>query len=435
MSILSNDFVETNDTKAQLLTAQKVASNKSLFGVLSNFVKEKITLSKLARKAVPLLGQAELISDFITLGRELSHTFSLVRVLPRSSVLAKPFGVSAGSTFSEEFLSFSRMLDENFAASRNSLNELSSNFRDLFNAMNENNVASAAGVASVLDRLVSALERSTEASALIAKNRAQQDLLNTQIANRQIKASENSFSSLERKLDSLIEAVKRNETRIINNIRPQAQPQAQAQAKPEIKVNTADIVQSLNRIADRSNMLSELQRMNTNLAKLKNQEITVESKSTDIVQALDKLKSGLDFKSLIGKVGAVGLALEALLELLKRDGCITEAALKDLFAPQREFYEAQNEVKKELQENTKLEHEMRKYETTKKDFTDLDGNTIAKNKSPQQIKSDEAAAQLRWKTDKLNLELDNMLFDDLDLELPEVPNSISEIQKIVKGKQ
>lgn len=421
MSILSNDFVETNDTKAQLLTAQKVASNKSLFGVLSNFVKEKITLSKLARKAVPLLGQAELISDFITLGRELSHTFSLVRVLPRSSVLAKPFGVSAGSTFSEEFLSFSRMLDENFAASRNSLNELSSNFRDLFNAMNENNVASAAGVASVLDRLVSALERSTEASALIAKNRAQQDLLNTQIANRQIKASENSFSSLERKLDSLIEAVKRNETRIINNIRPQAQPQAQAQ-KPELKVNTADIVQSLNRIADRSNMLSELQRMNSNLAKLKNQEITVESKSTDIVQALDKLKSGLDFKSLIGKVGAVGLALEALLELLKRDGCITEAALKDLFAPQREFYEAQNEVKKELQENTKLEHEMRKYETTKKDFTDLDGNTIAKNKSPQQIKSDEAAAQLRWKTDQLNLELDPVMFDDLDLALPEAPS-------------
>ncbi len=421
MSIVSSDFLETSDAKAQALTAQKVVSNKSAFGVLSNFVKEKFTLGKIARKFIPYAGQFELVADFITLGRELSHSFSLTRVLPRSSLPTQISFSGSTNSFQEDFASFSRMLNENFAASRNSLNELSSNFRDLFNAMNENNVASAAGVASVLDRLVSALERSTEASALIAKNRAQQDLLNVQIANRQVKASENAFSSLERKLDSLIEAVKRNETRIINNVRPQAQPQAQAQ-KPELKVNTADIVQSLNRIADRSNMLSELQRMNTNLAKLKNQEITVKSDNADVVQALDKLKQSLDIKSLIKKVGGIGLAFEALLELLKRDGCITEAALKDLFAPQREFYEAQNEVKKELQENTKLEHEMRKYETTKKDFKDLDGNTVASNKTPQEVKSDEAAAQLRWKTDQLNLELDPVMFDDLDLALPEAPS-------------
>lgn len=326
------------------------------------------------------------------------------------------------------------MLNENFAASRNSLNELSSNFRDLFNAMNENNVAAAASVAGVLDRLISVLERSTEASALIAKNRAQQDLLNTQIANRQIKASENSFSSLERKLDSLIEAVKRNETRIINNIRPQSQPQAQAQ-KPELKVNTADIVQSLNRIADRSNMLSELQRMNSNLAKLKNQEITVQNKNTDVVQALDKLKQSLDIKDLIKKVGGIGLAFEALLELLKRDGFITEATLKELFAPQQQFFTAENKVEKERNENTELENKMRKYETTKRDFQDLDGNTIAKNKSPQEVKSDNDAAQLKWKTDQLNISLEPDMLGDDEFNLIDFPSLVDVANSVVKGKK
>ena len=194
-------------------------------------------------------------------------------------------------------------------------------------------------------------------------------------------------------------------------------------------------MQSLNKIADRSSMLNELQRVNSNLAKLKNQEITVQNKNTDVVQALDKLKQSLDIKDLIKKVGGIATAFEALLEILKKDNCITKEALQELFAPQREFYTAENKLQEQRQKNLELDTKIKENETTARDYQDLDGNTIAKNKTPQEIKSDNDAAQLRWKTDQLNISLEPDIFGDDEFSLIDFPSLVDVANSVVKGKK
>ena len=431
MSDLSLDtsFVELSDYKAQALTVSKTSTNKTTYSMLSSFFKKQISPARLFRKSIPVLGTVELVSDFITLSRELiSHTFSLSRVTPKSSFNTKIDNLHSGSSFQVDFYNFGDMLNQNFAANRFELNNISSSLIDCFNTMNETNISNTVELTKSIDTMSELLRKNTEALAIIEKNRAQQDLLNVQIRNRQVSSSENSFSSLERKLDDLIDVMRRKELRSTSN------PSRTEKIQTEVKLDTSSIVHSLDKISDRSKMLEALSKMNSNLSKLKNQEITVKQDNTNIVQSLEKISKSLDIKDLIKKVGGIATAFEALLEILKKDNCITKEALQELFAPQREFYTAENKLQEQRQKNLELDTKIKENETTARDFQDLDGNTIAKNKTPQEIRAERQAAELKWKTDKLNIELDQDFLDNNDLELPEFQSAIDYLSdKLKKG--